>query len=85
LWAIEPLYSSAPIVRSDAAARDDRSNGAEWKYPAVVIGDDDLFPGSGVSPFLMAPGLPDQFEAVTPQNRGNLAGVETGRCPVTQP
>jgi hypothetical protein len=85
LWAIEWLGSPAPIVRSDAAAHDDRSNGAERKYPALVIGDDNLFPGNGVSPFLMAPGLPDQFEAVAPQNRGNLAGVETGRSPVTQP
>ena len=50
-----------------------------------MIGDDNLFPGNGVSPFLMAAGLPDQFEAVAPQNHDNLAGVETGRSPVTQP
>jgi len=52
--------------------------------PAVVIGDDDLFASIGTSPFLMAPRLSDQSEAVEPQNRDDLAGVETRRSPVTQ-
>jgi hypothetical protein len=51
----------------------------------VVIGDDDLFPGGGISPFLMAPRLPDQSETMEPQNRGDLAGSETRRSAVTQP
>ena len=51
----------------------------------MVIGDNHLLTGSWISPFLMAARLSDQSEAVAPQNRGDLAGGETGRSPVTQP
>jgi len=50
-----------------------------------MVGDDDLFSGSGISPFLMTSRLPDQSEAMAPQNRDDLAGSETRRSPVTQP
>jgi hypothetical protein len=79
------VRSPAPIAQWNTAARDDGSNGAERERPAVVIGDYDLFPGKVASPLLMAPGLPDQFEAMAPQNRSDFAGCESGRSPITQP
>lgn len=60
-------------------------NRPERERPAVVIGDDDLFPGRRISPFLMAPRLPDQSEAVAPQNRSDLGGSEARSSPLTQP
>jgi hypothetical protein len=58
-----------PVVQRDSAARDDGSHGAQGENPIAVFGDDDLLPGRGVPPLLMAPGLPNQFESVTSQDR----------------
>jgi hypothetical protein len=79
------ILSPEPFIQRDTAASDNGADGTDGERPATVLGDNDLFPGHRISPFLMAPRLPDQNEVVMPQNRGDLAGRKTGCSPITQP